>query len=130
MSWCSPRAWDREPTPSLWPRPPQVHAGKDVLNSELVLPSGMGLSLGAMIHVMRRRKVMDGIFEVGETGKGREGKGGAMIHTMIYARRKVMTASSRCGAGGGEAGEGEGKGEGSKEPQAARCNRGRGLTKR
>ena len=75
MSWCSPRAWDREPTPSLWPRPPQVHAGKDVLNSELVLPSGMGLSLGAMIHVMRRRKVMDGIFEVGEAGKGREGKG-------------------------------------------------------
>ena len=58
---------------------PQVHAGKDVLNSELVLPSGMGLSLGAMIHVMRRRKVMDGIFEVqggGEAEQGREGKGG------------------------------------------------------
>ena len=50
-----------------------------MLNSELVLPSGMGLSLGAMIHVMRRRKVMDGIFEVQGGGgrQRRERKGGS-----------------------------------------------------
>ena len=41
-----------------------MHAGHDVLNGELVLPSGLGLSLGAMIYAMRRKKVMDAIFQV------------------------------------------------------------------
>ena len=75
---------------------PQVHAGKDVLNSELVLPSGMGLSLGAMIHVMRRRKVMDGIFEVQGGGgrQRRERKGGVRSSKprgATYRRRGFTT---------------------------------------
>lgn len=31
----------------------QVRAGRDVLNGELVLSSGLGMSLGAIIHVIR-----------------------------------------------------------------------------
>ena len=43
----------------------QVHAGRDVLHSELVLPSGHAVSLSAMIHVMRRKKTLEAVIKVG-----------------------------------------------------------------
>ena len=44
----------------------QVLESQDVLNGELVLPSGMTLPLGAMIVALRRKQVMKEILQVGE----------------------------------------------------------------
>ena len=44
----------------------QVRAGKGLHGEELALPSAMGLSLDAMIHVMRRRKVLAEVFKVNQ----------------------------------------------------------------
>lgn len=53
----------------------QVRAGKGLLGEELALPSAMGLSLDAMIHIMRRRKVLAEIIRVRrEAGGGKVGE--------------------------------------------------------
>ena len=69
----------------------QVRAGKGLHGEELALPSAMGLSLDAMIHVMRRRKVLAeafkvnqargsmfrvSVFEVSHAAEGARGRGG------------------------------------------------------
>ena len=54
----------------------QVRAGKGLLGEELALPSAMGLSLDAMIHIMRRRKVLAEVFKVGLEDGVRKVQGG------------------------------------------------------
>lgn len=43
----------------------EVVAGKDVITSEIKLPSGLGLPLGSMIEMLRRKRVMAEIERVG-----------------------------------------------------------------
>ena len=43
----------------------EVVAGNDVITSEIKLPSGLGLPLGSMIEMLRRKRVMAEIERVG-----------------------------------------------------------------
>ena len=58
----------------------QVRAGKGLLGEELALPSDLGLSLDAMIHIMRRRKVLAEFFKVVTPAMHDEGQGRRAAH--------------------------------------------------
>ena len=40
--------------------------GRDVMSGQLVLPSGQCLSLGVLVDVIRRQKVLDAVFKARE----------------------------------------------------------------